>query len=685
MRKSLAGLFALSLITGCGDLNNSPAQVEGYERGVCAADEFLCGGTECVPTEWICDGNEDCSGGQDEVRCDAGGPIDPRDPIGGGGGGAGQSDYPEEGEDRYGDTAAEATGIQVPSRLPGRLDIDDKDYVSFTAGVSEVHRIQTLGNLATACQLLDRAGRSLAQDAGSGEGDNCKLEQRLIAGGTYTVEILLDRGMGGTYDLDVSIIEGVQSECGNGRIEPGEACDDGNRRSGDGCSAACREETPAVCGNGEVEPREGCDDGNQVDGDGCDSNCQREEGGGGGGGLFGECGDGVVDLFEQCDDGNNVAGDGCDPACMEEEAVVPDDHSDLADEGTLVVLGEAVPGEIGMREDVDWFRFDAHRPGLWTIETTGALDTICRLYSVEGAELADNDDGGEGTNCRIEHEILAPGEHRVQVSSFMGRTGLYSLSVTAPAEGGGDPDPDPGVDPDPGEEPVEPEPGDDHGDEIGAARDLSPEGAAGELEQMGDLDVFRIDPDAAGEWTVRTTGNIDVTCRLMDADGVELEANDDGGLGLNCSISRVLAPGTTYYFEVAGFNNARTGAYAVELIAPGDDPNGDLHGDDRASAAALDAFGQEVVAAIDESGDIDYFSMTANAAGAWRIESSGNLDVVCSLEDAQGMELAVNDDGGVGTNCLLTHELEIGQQVFIKIRAFSNFATGSYAFTVTSP
>jgi len=34
------------------------------------------------------------------------------------------------------------------------------------------------------------------------------------------------------------------SVCGNGVVEDGEACDDGNRTGGDGCSAACRSEPP---------------------------------------------------------------------------------------------------------------------------------------------------------------------------------------------------------------------------------------------------------------------------------------------------------------------------------------------------------------------------------------------------------------------------------------------------------
>ncbi|MCA9528428.1 MAG: hypothetical protein KC549_19220 [Myxococcales bacterium] len=38
---------------------------------------------------------------------------------------------------------------------------------------------------------------------------------------------------------------------------------------------------PPACGNGQVDDGEQCDDGNQVDGDGCSAECQREGGGGG--------------------------------------------------------------------------------------------------------------------------------------------------------------------------------------------------------------------------------------------------------------------------------------------------------------------------------------------------------------------------------------------------------------------
>ncbi|MEY4512016.1 MAG: hypothetical protein RLZZ450_4138, partial [Pseudomonadota bacterium] len=76
--------------------------------------------------------------------------------------------------------------------------------------------------------------------------------------------------------------------CGDGGIDPGETCDDGDLVAGDGCSATCTIEpgyscsgTPSTCatscGDNQIgAPIETCDDGNAVAGDGCNSNCRRE-------------------------------------------------------------------------------------------------------------------------------------------------------------------------------------------------------------------------------------------------------------------------------------------------------------------------------------------------------------------------------------------------------------------------
>ena len=80
----------------------------------------------------------------------------------------------------------------------------------------------------------------------------------------------------------------VPGACGNGYVDPGEACDDGNQADAgsdgraDGCSANCQ--STQVCGNGVVDfiNREECDDGGSAGGsgishDGCSSNCKLEQ------------------------------------------------------------------------------------------------------------------------------------------------------------------------------------------------------------------------------------------------------------------------------------------------------------------------------------------------------------------------------------------------------------------------
>src|SRR5688572_10028727 len=104
----------------------------------------------------------------------------------------------------------------------------------------------------------------------------------------------------------------IINPCGNGRVDTGETCDDGNILSGDGCSPTCGNES---CGNGLVEPGERCDDNNTTNGDGCSGDCLSLE----------ECGNGIIDVktggsaSERCDDGNTVAGDGCRADCKERE------------------------------------------------------------------------------------------------------------------------------------------------------------------------------------------------------------------------------------------------------------------------------------------------------------------------------------------------------------------------------
>jgi len=59
-------------------------------------------------------------------------------------------------------------------------------------------------------------------------------------------------------DMDLPDDSGPSAECGNGVLEAGEACDDGNTQDGDYCSSDCQTITGS-CGDGVLQDNEDCD------------------------------------------------------------------------------------------------------------------------------------------------------------------------------------------------------------------------------------------------------------------------------------------------------------------------------------------------------------------------------------------------------------------------------------------
>ena len=189
---------------------------------------------------------------------------------------------------------------------------------------------------ATLALVLSPACAGIGQKPGGGQGG---------AGGGSAGSGAIDARPDTTQPADAFSTEPITRDadarrCGNGKIDPalGEACDDGNTRAGDGCTADCHIETdfdcpnpgmPCVylvkCGDGVLGGIEQCDP--PAVGGGCSATCKLEPG------YVCDapptvpdpakpatchrtaCGDGRKEGTEACDDSNTVDGDGCSGSC----------------------------------------------------------------------------------------------------------------------------------------------------------------------------------------------------------------------------------------------------------------------------------------------------------------------------------------------------------------------------------
>jgi cysteine-rich repeat protein len=107
----------------------------------------------------------------------------------------------------------------------------------------------------------------------------------------------------GNTDNTDACVNCAAAVCGDGSVQQDvEACDDGNTDDTDTCTSVC--ELPS-CGDGFVQPGEECEDDNTDNNDAC-VGC-----------LLATCGDGFVEVgVEECDDANGDNADGCDDACV---------------------------------------------------------------------------------------------------------------------------------------------------------------------------------------------------------------------------------------------------------------------------------------------------------------------------------------------------------------------------------
>ena len=274
-----------------------------------------------------------------------------------------------------------------------------------------------------------------------------------------------------------------------------------------------------------------------------------------------------------------------------------------------------------------WYRIAAPG-GILTVFTDSNIDTTMRLYNTNGEEIEYNDDGGIDLNARISRFVPA-GTYFIRVSGYGSASGPFSLHVNV----------------------ISPPvtvitPGTVHNATLQA-----------NAEHMYQLTV------SGGVFTIYTDSNIDTVMWLYNAAGDELAYNDDGGIDSNARISRFV-PAGTYFIRVKGYSEGAIGPYSLHTLSPPvtDITPGTVHN------ATLQANAEHMYRVTLPQGRVTLFT-------------DSNIDTVMWLYDADGNELAYNDDGGTDNNALISHYCAPGTY-FIRVGAYNEYSTGPYSLHI---
>lgn len=215
----------------------------------------------------------------------------------------------------------------------------------------------------------------------------------------------------------------------------------------------------------------------------------------------------------------------------------------------------------------------------------------------------------------------------------------------------------------------------------------------GEISPAGDTDWFRLQVEQGQRYNLALAGiedaegqALDPMLSVYDAQGNQLAFNDDANGSLNSALRYVPTQSGAVFVEARAFNSEATGRYRIGVSAealPADDIGNDASTNGRVSV------GRTVTGNIEFEGDVDWYRFSARTGNRYVVSlagaGEGGLgDPVLRVVDADGAELAANDDSEGSLNSRLEFIPRANGNVFIEARGYGDAYSGRYQLEVTT-
>lgn len=325
-----------------------------------------------------------------------------------------------------------------------------------------------------------------------------------------------------------------------------------------------------------------------------------------------------------------------------------------------IAPGGEVSGTLDFATDADWYRIrlasgQTYRFNLDSSGDPSLSDPVLRVLDARGEELARDDDGGGNLNSYLEFTAPGDGNYFLEARGFSDdATGGYTLRARD-----GDIPSDASTD---------------------ASVSADGDYRDGMLSPAGDRDWYRIELSEGQTVRIALNGSeIDPYLALYDAGGNEIARDDDGGDGLNAFLEHQAASAGVFYIEARAFNEEAAGAYALNITS------GEI-GSSVENADYLAVGGEYRTSVIGAPDDVDWFSIELVEGRPYRFylqgEEPGALaDPYLVLYDANGVEIANDDDGGTGFSSYLSYASPTGGTHYVAVSSYNGSGTGRYALS----
>ncbi len=223
-------------------------------------------------------------------------------------------------------------------------------------------------------------------------------------------------------------------------------------------------------------------------------------------------------------------------------------------------------------------------------------------------------------------------------------------------------------------------------DSIETATDITIDGSltiSASFHAATDVDFYRVTvPEGGSSLKIETQGSKDTYLHLFNEQGTEIATDDDSGENYCSRLIQNLEAGV-YFLKVREYDSS-TGDYSVvftfsEPLRPDElEPNDDK---DSSKVIDLSSGSAQLTLNFNSGSDVDWFRFTIAAPSQFTATTVGSFDTIISVTDAEGTEVASDDDSGDDYNAKVETALNPGEY-FLKINEYNN-STGEYTLNIT--